>query len=201
MTGLLRRATKDTMRELGFNAPTVITAVAGIGLSILAAAIFSALGTQPVTGLLLWLIKTIQWSITVSIVFVPFLTRNIFLVARRERSVRAHLELTGNSATSADNRMKSFLRNALTDASYGVAKCYAFGSVVRQYPTRDVDIIIQFDSSEPHRIRAYRDRLKYIETIFHGFHGRRLHLQMFLSSQDETMDKFLQVAGSHERLI
>ena len=96
--------------------------------------------------------------------------------------------------------MKSFLRNALNDPWYGVAKCYAFGSIVGQYPTRDVDIIIQFDSSKQGQVRAYHDRLRNIESSFQEFHGRKLHLQTFLSTENEALHRFLNIAGPHERI-
>ena len=101
------------------------------------------------------------------------------------------------SAASVDDQMKSFLRNALSNPWYGVAKCYAFGSVVEQYPTRDVDIIIQFDSSKQRQVRTYRDRLRNIERSFQEFHGLDLHVQTFLSAEDEALHRFLNDAGMH----
>ena len=100
-----------------------------------------------------------------------------------------------------DDRKKSFLRNALKDPLYGVTRCYVFGSVVGQYPTRDVDIIIQFDSSKQNRVRTYRDRLRSIESSFQEFHGPKLHVQTFLSDEDEALHRFLNKAGMHERIM
>ena len=97
--------------------------------------------------------------------------------------------------------MKSFLRNALSNPWYGVAKCYAFGSVVGKYPTRDVDIIIQFDSSKRGRVRNCRDRLRNIERSFQEFHGLELHVQTFLATENEALHRFLNDAGQHQRLV
>ena len=135
------------------------------------------------------------------IVFVPLLLWNILKVMRRERAVNAHLRLAAELNASADEQIKSFLRNALSEPSYGVAKCYAFGSVVGQYPTRDVDIIIQFKSSEPSPVRRCRDRLRNVESSFQEFHGLRLHVQTFLSDENEVLVEFLEDAGKHERII
>ena len=100
-----------------------------------------------------------------------------------------------------DDQMKSFLRNAFSSADYGIAECHAFGSVVGHYPTRDVDIVIRFDSFEPGRVRTCRDRLREIESRFKEFHGLELHVQMFLSTESEALRRFLDVAGAHERIV
>ena len=106
-----------------------------------------------------------------------------------------------DSAALVDDQMKSFLRNALGNPHYGVAESYAFGSVVGQHPTRDVDIIIRFDSSKPGRVRTYRDRLRIIESNFQEFHGLKLHVQTFLSAENDALHRFLDDAGVHERII
>ena len=87
--------------------------------------------------------------------------------------------------------MMSFLRNTLRNPCYGVAKCYAFGSVVAQYPTRDVDIIIQFDSSKPGEVNMYRDRLRKVESLFQQHHKLSLHVQTFLCTENEALNRFL----------
>ena len=109
--------------------------------------------------------------------------------------------MTALTTASVDDQMKSFVRNNLRDPRYGVAKCYVFGSVVGQYPTRDVDIIIQFDSSNPGRIRTYRDRLRNVESSFREFYNLHLHVQTFLSVEDEALHEFLNGIGLHECLI
>ena len=145
--------------------------------------------------------KSLAWLTAVVVVFVPFLVWNIFKVVRQVQAVSAHLRITAESEALADEQMKSFLHNALTDSWYGVAKCYAFGSVVQQYQTRDVDVIVQFNSSKPGRVRTYRSRLRNIESSFQEFHSMDLHLQTFLSDEDEALYRFLDDAGMHERLI
>ena len=173
----------------------------GIGISITIADNFSAPDSDSITGFVLWLIQSLAWLTTVVLVFVPLLAWNIFKVRRRDRSIDAKLRLIANSAASVDSQMISFLRNALGEPCYGVAKCYVFGSVVQQYPTRDVDIIIQFNSSTQDKVRTYRDRLRGIESRFREFHGLGLHVQTFLSCEDEALYSFLGKAGVHEQLI
>ena len=108
--------------------------------------------------------------------------------------------MAAESAALVDDQIKSFLRNTLKNPCYGVAKCYAFGSVVGLYPTRDVDIIIQFGSSKPGQVRLYRDRLRNIESLFQEFHDRKRHVQTFLSTENEALHRFLDDAGVHERI-
>ena len=193
------------MRHLGINVPTALMAILGIGFTVVIVATFpgpeaSDPKTESITGFLLWLIKSIAWIGALVAVFVPLMTWNIVQVARRDRSANAHLRMATESANSLDYQMKAFLRNSLGNPSYGVAKCYAFGSLVRLYPTRDVDIIIQFDTSKPRQVRTYRDRLRKIETLFQEFHDRKLHVQTFLCSENEALDRFLNDAGEHERI-
>ena len=77
----------------------------------------------------------------------------------------------------------------------------SFGSVVGLYPTRDVDIVVQFDSSEPRQVRIYRDRLRKIEHLFDEHHALKLHVQTFLSAENEYLHRFLNDAGAHERIV
>ena len=198
---LLRRAASETVRTLGINVPTALLAIFCIGIKVTIVDTLSAPETGPVTGSVLWVVESIAWLAAVVVVFVLFLVWNLLKVARRERSVSAHLSMIAESVASMDDRMKSFLRNTLINPWYGVAKCYAFGSVVRQYPTRDVDIIIQFDSSQRGRVRTCRERLRNIERSFQEYHGLALHVQTFLFAENEALDRFLKNAGQHERLI
>ena len=198
---LLRRAASETVRELGINVPTAVTVIAGIGFAILITEYLYVPETASVSGFVLWLIKGFAWIASIVVVFIPLLARNAQRVAGRKQSENAFLRMAADSAASVDDQMKSFLRNALSNPSYGVAKCYAFGSVVGQHPTRDVDIVIQFDSSNPRRVRTYRDRLRSIESSFHAFHGQPLHVQTFLSAENAYLSRFLDDAGVHERLI
>ena len=202
--GLLRRAANETVRELGLNVATIVKAILVLGFSILILSTFatpSAPETGSLTGFALWLAKSLAWLLAVVVVFVLLLAWNTLKVAQRDRSVYAHQRMAAESAASVDNQMKSLLRNTLINPWYGVAKCYAFGSVVGQYPTRDVDIAIQFDSSRPGQIQIYRDRLRSVEGMFQEFYSLKLHVQTFLSNEDEALHTFLNDAGMHERIM
>ena len=183
------------------NFPTALIVILAIGFTILVSDKFSLPETNSVPGFVLWLIKSTAWLTAVILVFVPFLVWNIFKVVRREQSIRVQLRMAAESAALVDDQMKSFLRNALSYPHYGVAECYVFGSVVGQYPTRDVDIIVRFDSSRPGRVRTFRDRLRNIESKFQEFHSLKLHVQTFLSAENEALHRFLDNAGVHERII
>lgn len=198
---LSKRAITETARELGFNIPTVATVVLGIALSIIAGEAFDISESDTVSGFQLWLIRSGAWVITISVVFTLRLVWNILQISRHDRTVRDNLEFTANLAESIDHGFMSFLRNELHDSKYGVARCYAFGSVVREYPTRDVDIIVQFDSSQERKIRTYRHRLRTVEKSFQEFYSRQLHVQMFLSDEDECLQRFLEVAEHYERIF
>lgn len=195
---LLWRAAKESARELGINVPTAITTLLGIGFTV---ALVSNLRTPAIDSLeefVVWLIESIAWLASVVVVFVPLLVLNFVKVVQRDRSARASLELAASSSALVDDRIKSFLKNNLADSHYGVAKCYLFGSVVRRDPTRDVDTVIQFDTSKPGQVRTYRDRLRSIEQLFQEHHGLMLHVQTFLSSENEALDRFLVKAGVNE---
>ena len=168
---LLRRAASETLRELGLNVPTAVSVLLAIAFTTILFGTFSNPDSDFVTGFVLWMIQSFAWLLAIVVVFVLLFAWNTFKVARRDQSARAHLILAAEIAASEDGQMKSFLRNNLLDPHYGVTKCYVFGSVVGQYPTRDVDIVIQFDSSKPGQVRVYRDRLRSIERLFEEHHG------------------------------
>ena len=149
----------------------------------------------------LWLIKSMAWIGASVAIFVPLLAWNILKLARRERSIDEQLRMAVENAVWVDDQIKSFLHNALSNPWYGVAKCYAFGSIVGRYPTRDVDVVIQFDSSKQGRVRICRERLRSIESSFQEFHCLKLHVQTFLLAENEALDRFLNKAGFHERIL
>lgn len=198
---LLWRAVTETMRELGLNVPTVVKVVLGIGFPLIIAGIFPVPETGSVPSYVPWLIKFVAWLSSVVVAFVLILAWNAFKVARRERAVSQQLRMAAEEAKWKDDQMKMFLRNVLSNPSYGVAKCYAFGSVVRQYPTHDVDIVVQFDSSEQRQVRVYRERLRHIESSFQEFYGQMLHVQTFLFDENTSLHRFLNLAEAHECII
>ena len=145
--------------------------------------------------------KSMAWIGASVAIFVPLLAWNILKLARRERSIDEQLRMAVESAVWVDDQIKSFLHNALSNPWYGVAKCYAFGSIVGRYPTRDVDVVIQFDSSKQGRVRICRERLRSIESSFQEFHCLKLHVQTFLLAENEALGRFLNKAGFHERIL
>lgn len=189
------------MGALGVNVSTVLVVILSIGFKfiVIDALFFSE--DNSVSRSELWLGESIAWLTAVAVVFTSFLMWNFSRVLHHERSIREHQRFITMTDTASDERMKSFIRNSLSESWYGVTRCYGFGSVLREYPTRDVDIIIQFDSSEPQSVRRYRQRLRAIESGFRELHNRNLHIQTFLLSEDEALDCFLNKAGAHERLI
>ena len=171
-----------------------------LGFSILIVASLSAPSTKSATGVALWLANSLAWFTAAAVVFLPLLLWNTFKVIGRERDLDAHRRLAAELEDSEDEQMKSFLRNSLSDPWYGVAKCYVFGSVVGKYPKRDVDVIIQFDSSKERMVRDYRNRLRNIESSFQEFHNLALHVQTFLPSENGALCTFLAKAGMYERI-
>ena len=189
------------MRELGVNVPTAVTFVLGIGFALILTLIFPDPDPDSTSVMMIRLIESLKWLATVIVAFIPLLAWNVRRVVRRDRSINERLRMDSEIAGSLDEQMKSFLQNILSDQCYGVAKCYAFGSVVRRDPTRDVDVIIQFDSSKRRRVRIYRDRLRTVESRFQEFYGRKLHLQTFASVENDALEEFLSVAVAHERIL
>ena len=198
---LFRRATSEAAGTLGINIPTALVVFSCVGLTVIVDLMLPSAEDKFRTGIALWLFKSIAWLVPSVVIFVLLLGWNILKVRRRDHSVSASLDMAAKSASSKDEQMKSFLRNALRDPHYGVAKCYAFGSVVGQHPTRDVDIIVQFESSEQRPVRTYRARLREVERNFREFYRTEIHLQTFLFAEDEALNQFLDDTGAHERIM
>ena len=122
-------------------------------------------------------------------------------VVRRERDVQAQLDLATGIANSLDDQMKQFLQSCLANPEYGVYRCFVFGSVIGKYPTRDVDVIVQFNSFKESQIRLYRGRLRKVESSFHEFYKLKLHLQTFVSIENDELDGFLNDTGLYEQIL
>lgn len=198
---MFRQAVHESLRQLGINPPKAIMAILVIGFSIFLVSEF--LGPQAskvavtvvpslensdptngsVPGWQLWLIQSIAWLGAFAVVFTLLLIWNAFRCVRVERATTANLRILADSADSADDQIKLVFRNSFSNPWYGISKCYAFGSVVRQYPTHDVDIVVQFDSSEENEVRNYRKRLRGIEKSFGEMFGLPIHVQTFLSTE------------------
>ena len=185
---------------MGLNVATAATMLAAIGFTAWIISRLSAPESESVSGVVLWLAQSLAWLSAATIVFIPLFAYNIRKVMRQERSVAAHLELAAQGAAAVDEQIKLFLRNTLKDQCYGVAKSYVFGSLIAQYTTRDVDVIIQFESGERGRLRAYRERLRSVESSFQKCYSLKLHLQLFLPDEHDALEDFLREAGSYERI-
>ena len=176
---LLRKAANETIGALGINVPTVLVVILSLGFKFIIIDALSSSENDSISSSEFWLGESIAWLTAVAVVFALFLLWNFSRVLYHERSIREHQRFATMMISAADERMKSFIRNSLSEAWYGVARCYGFGSVLGEYPTRDVDIIIQFESSEPRSVRQYRQRLRAVESGFRELHDRNLHIQTF----------------------
>lgn len=197
---LFKRSLLETARGLGVNLPTTLTLAVGIGLAVLLFFEPQVAVTEDASASSDWLVILMR-VFAIAIVSVPLLIWNTIKIARQDRIIKERLVMESQSANERDIRMKNFLRNVLSNPWYGIAQCYAFGSVVAHYPSRDVDIIVQFDSSTERRVRTLRGRLRQVEQLFHEHHQTRLHPQFFLGNEDESLANFLVRAGNHERLL
>ena len=199
---LLRRAAIESIRALGVNTHTVLLALVGIGLSLALASFYSEPATSSPSAALLWLLKSLVWAFALIITASLLLGWQIVRIKRQDRVIQATRQLALEGAASRDEQIKSFLRHALQDNWYGVKQCFVFGSIVGGYPARDVDIIVQFDSADERGVRAKRDRLRRFESDFREFHeGLGLHVQTFLSTEDDALQNFIGRTGAHQRLI
>ena len=198
---LLGRTTTETIRQLGINFPTVLTTVLVIGVSIAIAPYLFPPETDSATGFLMWILECTVLLVAYVLAFVPLFARTLFQIRRRDQDLRAHLEMEAEGTAWEDVQMKIFLRNALRDPWYGVRRCFVFGSILGKYQTRDVDIVIQFASSQEGEVRSYRKRLRMIEKEFRELYNLELHLQTFLSSEDAYLDDFLNDIGTHDSIF
>ena len=198
---LLGRTTNETIRQMGINIPTVLTTVLVIGVSIAIAPHLLPPKTDSATGFVLWILECTVLLVAYALAFMPLFARTLFEIRRRDQDLRAHLGMEAEGTAWEDNQMKIFLRNALRDPWYGVHRCFLFGSILGQYPTHDVDIIIQFTSSQEGDVRTYRKRLRMIEKEFREFYDLELHIQTFLSSEDAHLDDFLNNLGTHDIIL
>lgn len=197
---LWTRALTKTAGGIGFNWPTGILTILVIVLSSLVRP-SSTPESSPGKGFGPLLSELIVWLTSLATVFLLLLLLNLFKLHHQDRSLRAREKMLTDKTRSLDSRMMSFLRNSLGDPRYGVAKCYAFGSVVRQDPTRDIDVVIQFTSSKQRRISIYRKRVRDIENSFQAHYNRKLHIQTFLSDEDEALQRFLIRTGTHKLIF
>lgn len=105
-------------------------------------------------------------------------------------------------ASARDESIINALPKLLDDHRLGISRCFLFGSIIHEHPTRDVDTIIQFSSLKPRSVRKYRMRLYNVERQFQNlFDGLMLNLTLFLSNEDEDLHEFLQRAGKYKQIV
>jgi len=101
----------------------------------------------------------------------------------------------------ADQYMKNWLRAALADPQLGVAFAAAFGSVVRNDPTRDVDVIVQLAGAGRRDLRNRTIAIKRMAKPFMEIYGLPLHLQFFSVNEMRDMTDFVGRTGHVEVLF
>jgi predicted nucleotidyltransferase len=198
---LLKRAGFETTRALGLNVPTAVKIAFFVLLSLIVRPITENPDTASSEGLDRGIAEFLPWLASLLIVFTFLLVWNCVKLARQDQSTREQLKMNTDHDRSVDDAMILFLSNVLMDTWFGIARCYAFGSVVRRDRTRDVDIIIQFSSSKAAKIRIYRYRLRSIEKSFQEYHDKKLHIQTFLSTEDAELQIFLQETGAYKLIM
>lgn len=198
--GILRRALTETKRGLGLNSWTALS-VALAGLSVVIIRRLFIPDTDPRVELESWIVESVAWFTAVVVMFVPHMIRSLVKVRRQDKSLKVQIAMATASADARDADLKAFLTNVLTDPCYGVERCYLFGSVTKQYPTGDVDIVIQFTTSEQGQLLAYHGRLREVERSFRDLYDSKLHVQRFLSSEATALQLFLDDTDGYEQII
>lgn len=197
---LIQKSASETRRTLGVNLPTIIIVFLSPAISIFLYYALPIPVSDNLSGFIRWLVPIIIWAITMVIAFPALLVWNALRIMHQDRIVKAQVALALQTTKLRDDQMKSLLRSAMRNPWYGVSKCHAFGSIVRDYPTRDIDVVIQFNTSERKQVRIYRNRLRSFESTFRETYRQNLHVQTFLSEETAALQRFLNRAETHERL-
>lgn len=104
-------------------------------------------------------------------------------------------------AAAQDTTIKDWLRQQLSRAEFHIRLAAVFGSVTRAYPTRDVDVVVQFRPASDHRIRKLGLRLNDLGRTFEAEFSLPMHLQRFASTETAELLGFATRAGSLDVLI
>jgi predicted nucleotidyltransferase len=104
-------------------------------------------------------------------------------------------------ATAQDTTFKDWLTQQFGRTEFHVCLAAVFGSVTRAYPTRDVDVVVQIESTSDRHIRKLGLRLKELGRTFEAEFGLPLHLQLFASTETNELLDFAVRAGSLDILI
>jgi hypothetical protein len=127
--------------------------------------------------------------------------RNVGKAGARMGADREEASQTALITTSKDAGMLRWVADALTAAGAHVAFAAAFGSVLASFPTRDVDVIIQFSPVADSTIRKSSGALKGVCRTFRAEFGLGLHIQTFAYEETDALVAFVLRAGKVEVLI
>ncbi len=100
-----------------------------------------------------------------------------------------------------DSTMTAWLRQQLARQEFHIRFAAAFGSVTKRYPTRDVDVVVQFEPGSDDRDRTAGLLVKALARTFTAEFQLPLHLQLFSSTETDRLLKFALRAGSLDVLI
>lgn len=137
---------------------------------------------------------------TVLLVSAGAYARQLMKAPRVLRDEAEALRLTQLQQSSADDMIKQWLRWAMGDASLGVARAAAFGSIVQNRETRDVDVAILMTASSNRNLRKRILRLRALRKPFRDAFAKPLHVQFFASEEAQAFDGFLRDAGRYEEI-
>lgn len=114
----------------------------------------------------------------------------------RDRDLQSTLVADGRDAV-----IKRWVKNELGKPEFGVKFAAAFGSITGSYPTRDIDIVVQFDDASDQVIRKKAAGLQALGKVFEAEFNLPLHLQLFLETETNDLVGFARRAGAIEVLV
>jgi hypothetical protein len=144
-----------------------------------------------VAGVLPWW----AWLVLALLVLLVSVFEGAFrqIVASREMQSVASLQRFRQQAS--DEAMKNWVRNAARDPTLGLRGLAFFGSVTRDYDTRDVDVLMILPDSKREAARTAGDKLRELSHGFRCTFSRELHYQLFFDSERARIVEFIQRAG------
>lgn len=125
----------------------------------------------------------------------------LFLTARASGSRRDALRRLIRAAWDLAQAVTAWLRQQLARQEFHIRFAATFGPVTQTYPTRDIDVLVQFKPGSDDRNRKADLRVKALARTFTAEFQLPLHLQLFSSTETDRLLKFALRAGSFDILI
>jgi predicted nucleotidyltransferase len=160
--------------------------------------LYSHLGSLLIAN---WFQNSVVLLIGAGLIFSDTIQASVFRLSQ-EKAGKSRPPIEKLEDQALYERAKSWLQKRLSNKNMKVERAIIFGSVIYEHvPTTDVDVIVILRQMSDKASARSGQKIKSLGKEFFERFGHELHVQLFLTREQERIDAFLAKLNKYEELI